>query len=43
MLREGRPQHHGATAVARLSPTDLVNLRKDVERIVKSVQFTKVP
>jgi hypothetical protein len=33
----------GATAVARLSPTDLVNLRKDVERIVKSVQFTKVP
>ncbi len=35
--------HHnqgGATAVARLNPNDLVALRKDVERIVKSVQFS---
>ena len=33
----------GATVVARLAPSALVYLRKDVERILKSVQFTKVP
>ena len=33
----------GATAVARLAPADLVSLRKDVDRIVKSVQITRVP
>jgi hypothetical protein len=31
----------GATLVARLAPNDLVGLRKDLERIVKSAQFTK--
>ena len=31
----------GATAVARLSPGDLISLRKDVDRIIKSVQFSK--
>jgi hypothetical protein len=33
----------GATAVARLAPGDLANLRKDVDRSVRSVQFTKAP
>jgi hypothetical protein len=33
----------GATVVARLSPDDLINLRKDVDRIIKSVQFSKGP
>jgi hypothetical protein len=31
----------GATAVARLAPADLVNLRKDIDRILKSVQLTR--
>jgi len=38
-----RQTDRGATVVARLSPNDLLNLRKDVERILKSVQFTKAP
>jgi hypothetical protein len=36
-----RRNQNGATAVARLAPNDLVSLRKDVDRIVKSVQFAK--
>jgi hypothetical protein len=31
----------GATATARLNPGDLNNLRKDVDRIVRSVQLTR--
>ncbi len=38
VLRQGPG---GATLVARLTPSDLVNLRKDVEGIVKTVRFTK--
>jgi hypothetical protein len=38
-----RQDRGGATIVARLAPADLINLRKDVERIIKSVQLTKVP
>jgi hypothetical protein len=36
VLRQGQ---HGATITARLSPQDAAQLRKDVERIVKSMQF----
>ncbi len=36
-----RQTQGGATVAARLAPADLVNLRKDVDRIVKSVQITK--
>jgi hypothetical protein len=36
-----RQNQGGATAVARLAPADLINLRKDVDRIIKSVQLTK--
>jgi len=38
-----RQNNGGATVVARLSPDDLIKLRKDVDRIIKSVQFTKGP
>ena len=31
----------GATLVARLAPNDLINLRKDVDRVVRSAQFKK--
>ena len=38
VLRQGTG---GATIVARLAPNDLINLRKGVDRIVRSVQLSK--
>jgi len=37
-----RQTRGGATVAARLAPNELVHLRKDVDRILKSVQFAGV-
>jgi hypothetical protein len=36
-----RQAQGGATVAARLSPTDLQSLRRDVQRIVRSFEITR--